>query len=103
MSKKNKKEIKNFWRLCSLAIFLLFFGAIFQINSQIHQNSLLSGCQKNIASISAENDELEVALSRTNSLDNFARYQIDQIGNYEKVDLARVRYVRAPAGELARK
>jgi hypothetical protein len=106
MSKKAKlrmkKEIKNFWLASSLAIAALLVGAIFQLNSYIHQNSFLSDSQKKIASISSENDVLEAKLSQTNSLENFNQYQIAQVNNYEKVDISTVRYVHVPKGELAK-
>jgi len=106
MSKKSKirlkNEIKNFWLASSLAIAALLVGAIFQLNSYIHQNSFLSDAQKKIVSISSENDILETKLSQTNSLENFNQYQIAQADNYEKVDISTVRYVHAPKGELAK-
>ena len=53
--------------------------------------------------MSSENDELEVKLSQSNSLDNFNQYEIMQAGNYEKVDVANVRYIHASDAQLARK
>jgi hypothetical protein len=107
MSKRSKLRIKKqtglFWAASSLAIFSLLAAAIFQLNSYIHQNSLLSGFQKQVASISSDNDILEAKLSQSNSLENFNRFQAAQADKYEKVDIAGVRYVRAPNNELAKK
>lgn len=100
---KIKKEIKKFWSAVSLAVFFLLSGAIFQIHTSIHQNSVLSDYQKQIAQLSSENDELQVQLSQSNSLDSFNQYEIMQAGNYEKVDVANVRYIHAADPQLARK
>lgn len=85
------------------AMVVLMGGAIFQLNARIHQSSQLSDLQKRAAALASENDALAASLSQSNSLENFNQYQIAQSGNYELVDVARVRYVRAPKGEFARK
>ncbi len=102
-SKRIKKEINNFWFLSFFAVIFLVAGAVLQLNGYIHQNSLLSDSQKQVAAISAENDNYEAKLSQTNSLDNFNQYAMAQAGNYEKVDVASVAYVHATNSQLARK
>ena len=100
---KIKKEFKKFWIAAFCAMASLMFGAIFQLNSQIHQSSQLDGLEKKIAATVLENDALAARLSQSNSLENFNQYQIAQSGNYELVDVGQVRYVHAPKGEFARK
>lgn len=98
-----KREIKRFWMVASLAVFLLLAGAVLQINAYIHQNSLLNDSKKQVAAISSENDILEANLSQSNSLENFNQYEVAQAGNYEKVDVASIRYVQASNGQLAKR
>ena len=100
---KIKKETMRFWSAVMLLIFVLFSGAVLQINASIHQNSVLDEYRTRIAGLSSENDELEVKLSQSNSLDNFNQYEIMQAGNYEKVDVANVRYIHASDAQLAKK
>lgn len=100
---KLKKEIKIFWTASSLAVCFLLGGAVWQLNGFIHESSLLKDCQKQIALISSENDQLQAELSQSNSLENFNEYEIAQAGNYEKVDIASVRYIGASGNEFARK
>jgi len=99
---KAKKATVKFWSAVSLVIFVLFSGAVLQINASIHQNSVLDEYRSRIAGLSSENDELEVQLSQSNSLDKFNQYEIMQAGNYEKVDVASVRYIHATDSQLAR-
>ena len=101
--KKAKKQTNNFWFFSFFAVILLVAGAVLQINGYIHQNSLLSDSQKQVAALLAENDTYEAKLSQTNSLDNFNQYAMAQAGNYEKVDVASVEYVHAANSQLARK
>ncbi len=107
MSKKKqsrlKKEIKSFRMLSSVAICVLLAGAVCQLNSHIHQNSLIGDLQKNVASLSSENDILAARLSQSNSLENFNQYRIAQAENYEKVDIAGMQYIHISGGEFARK
>jgi hypothetical protein len=98
-----KKEIKTFWMASTLAIAVLLAAAVLQINNYIHQNSRLSDYQKQIASILADNDTLEARLSQTNSRENFDQYAIAQAGNYEKVDVASVRYIHASSAQLVKR
>lgn len=98
-----KREIKSFWMISSLAVFSLLAAAVLQINANIHQNSLLSDSKKQIASLSSENDVLETKLSQSNSLENFNQYEIAQAGNYEKVDVASIKYVKAADSQFARR
>jgi len=100
--KKAKKEMRKFWTLSFFAVLLLVAGAVLQLNGYIHQSSLLSDFKKQIAAVSAENDNFEVNLSQSNSLDNFSQYAVAQAGNYEKVDVANVRYVHASSDQLAK-
>jgi len=104
-SKRNKitKHIFSFWSIISLSIICLLTSAILQINAYIHQNSIENDYQKRIAQLSAKNDELMVQLSQSNSLEKFNEYEIAQIGNYEKVDVARIRYIQAPTSQFAQK
>lgn len=101
--KNAKKEMKKFWSFSFFAALLLVAGAVLQLNSFIHESSLLSDSKKQIAALSAENDQCEVRLSQSNSLDDFNRYAAAQAGNYEKVDVANVRYVHALDGQLAKR
>ena len=105
MSRQSRKrnELKTFWLVSSLAIILLLAAAVLQINGYIHQNSLASDLQKQIVSISSENDALEAKLSQTNSLDNFNQYAVAQEGNYEKVDVASIHYVHSIDEQLAKR
>jgi hypothetical protein len=99
---KAKKQALKFWSAVTLAVFALFSGAVLQINASIHQNSVLDDYRERIAALSSENDELEVKLSQSNSLENFNQYEIMQAGNYEKVDVASVRYIHASDSQLAK-
>lgn len=100
---KIRKEIKSFWLLSSLAGILLLGAAVFQLNCHIHETSLLTDLEERSADILTENDSLEARLSQSNSLEQFNQYQVAQLQNYEKVDVAGVYYVRAAGGEFARK
>jgi len=75
---------------------------VLQINAYIHQNSVVNNYKDQIARLSAENDEMEVELSQSNSLEKFNEYEAAQAGNYEKVDVASVRYIHAPDSQLAK-
>ena len=99
---KMKKQIFTFWSVSSLAIICLLGGAVLQINTYIHQNSVANDYKDRITQLSAENDELEVKLSQSNSLAKFNEYEMAQAGNYEKVDVANVRYIHAPDSQLAK-
>ncbi len=98
-----KKEIKAFWSAAFASVILLLAGAILQINAFIHENSLLKDSQKQVVSLSSQNDALEAKLSQSNSLDNFNQYAIAQAGNYEKVDIASVKYVHVSDSQLAKR
>lgn len=102
-ARRATREIKTFWSAAFLSIVLLLLGAILQINAFIHENSLLKDSQKRIALLSSQNDTLEAKLSQSNSLENFNQYAIAQAGNYEKVDIAAVRYIHASNSQLAKK
>jgi len=99
---KKKKQIFTFWSLASLAIFSLLSAAVLQINAYIHQNSVADDYKDQISQLSAQNDELEVQLSQSNSLERFNQYEMAEAANYEKVDVASVRYIHAPDSQLAR-
>jgi hypothetical protein len=81
----------------------MFAAAMLQISNYIHQSTLLGDLEKNVGAITVENDNFEVKLSQSNSLANFSQYAAAQAGNYEKVDVAAVRYVHAPSEQLAKK
>ena len=98
-----KKEIKNFWMVATLAIFLLLAGVVLQINGCVHQNSFLKDYQKQISLISTQNDALEAKLSQSNSLEIFNQYTVAQASNYEKIDVSQVRYVHASSDQFAKK
>ena len=98
-----KKEVMNFWLVSFFMVLGLLAGVILQFNGYIHQNSLLNDTKKQVAALSAENDNYEVGLSQSNSLDNFNQYVASQAGNYEKVDVANVHYVRASNSQLAKR
>ncbi|MFZ3074263.1 MAG: hypothetical protein WA093_04020 [Minisyncoccales bacterium] len=100
---RTKRETKSFWMIASLGVFSLLAGAVLQINANIHQNSLLGDSKKQIAALSSENDILEAKLSQSNSLENFNQYEIAQAGNYEKVDVAGIRYVQAAKEQFAKR
>ena len=99
---KMKKRLFGFWTLSSLAIFSLLAAAVLQINAYIHQNSLADDYRGRIARLSEQNDELEFQLSQSNSLERFSQYEAAQLSNYEKVDVASVRYIHAPESQLAK-
>lgn len=107
MKKKIKRVIKkrffNFRLLSSLVICLLLFAAIWQLNSHIHQNSMIANLKKEIAAIAAENGDLESQLAQSNSLNNFDRYRVAAAENYEKVDIAGVRYIYVSGSGLAKR
>jgi len=100
---KSKREIKKFWFASTALLFLLFAGALWQLNALIHQNSQLTDYRKQLGRISSENGALEIKFSQLNSLENFNQYAIAQAQNYEKVDVISVRYVHAPNEQLARR
>ena len=99
---KIKKQIFGFWSLMSITIIVLLAGAVLQINAYIHQNSVANNYKERVAQLSAENDEMEVRLSQSNSIDKFNEYEMAQVKNYEKVDVASVRYIHAPGSQLAK-
>ncbi len=107
MSRKTKNRVKsaifNFKAASSFLICVLVGAAIFQLNSHIHQNSLINDLEREIVAIAEENSVLEARLSQLNSMDDFDRYRVAQAENYEKVDLASVRYIQVPAGGFAKK
>lgn len=97
------RQIKTFWIFSCLTIILLLGFAVWQMNSYIHSSSQLADYQKQIATITAANDALEVKLSQLNSLNHFDDYVSAQKDNFQKVDVASVRYVNVPASQLAQK
>lgn len=99
---KMKKRFFGFWTLSSLAIFFLLAAAVLQINAYIHQNSVVDDYRDRISRLSEQNDELEYQLSQSNSLARFSQYEAAQLDNYEKVDVASVRYIHAPGSQLAK-
>ena len=99
--KRAAKQIKTFWLFSCLAVILLLGFAVAQTNSYIHKNSLILDYQKQIAKISSQNDILEINLSQANSVGNFDNYVKNQEANFEKVEVASVRYVNAFSGQLA--
>lgn len=107
MKKKTKAIIKkrflNFRSLSSLAICALLFGAVWQLNYHIHQNSVVADLKKEIAAIGVQNSDLESKLSQSNSLDDFDRYRVAEAENYEKVDIAGVRYVYVSGSNFAKR
>jgi hypothetical protein len=99
---KIKKQVFTFWSVSSLTVFSLLAGAVLQINAYIHQNSVADDYKDQIAQLSSQNDELEAQLSQSNSLAKFNEYETAQAGNYEKVDVASVRYIHVPDSQLAK-
>ncbi len=97
------RDFKAFWILSASAIVLLLSLAVLQLNDYIHQNSLAKDCRNRIASLTGETETLEVDLSSTNSLENFDKYVAAQTGNFEKVQVETIKYIKAPGGQLARK
>ena len=50
-----------------------------------------------------DSDELKVKLSTKNSLENFNKDVIDQAANFEKVEVEKIKYIKAPEEQLAKK
>lgn len=101
--KRAAGRIKTFWIFSGLAVISLLGFAAWQMNLYIHASSQVADYQKQIASIAAQNDQLEVKLSQLNSLNRFGEYISSQKDNFEKVDVASVRYVALPGTQLAQK
>ena len=107
MSSKSKnnlaRNIRTFWALASLTVVSLLMVAVWQMNSYIHSSSQEADFSKQIATLSAQNDALEVKLSQLNSLSHFDDYISAQKDSFQKVDVASVRYVALPGTQLAQK
>jgi len=107
MARKNMfrfvKKFKAFWALSASVIIVLLCLAVVQLNDYIHQNTLARNYQKQIAALTNETQSLEVALSGANSLENFDKYITAQAGNFEKVRVETIKYIKAPGGQFARK
>ena len=97
------RKIRTFWVFVSVTIISLLGFAVWQMNSYIHASSQLADYQKQIAAITASNDRLEVKLSQLNSLNHFDDYINSQKDNFQKVDVASIRYVALPGTQLAQK
>lgn len=106
MSRRQKirirKNQKNYWVFSALAIFCLLGAAVLQLNDYIHQNSVLRDYEKQSALLDADSDDLEVKLSTKNSLENFNKDVIDKAASFEKVEVEKIKYIKAPQEQLAR-
>jgi len=78
------RQIKTFWVLSCLTTISLLGFAVWQMNSYIHSSSQLADYQKQISTIAAQNDALEVKLSQLNSLNHFDDYVSAQKDNFQK-------------------
>jgi len=96
-------KIRAFWIFVSSTVILLLGFAVWQMNSYIHASSQEADYQKQIAAITAQNDQLEVKLSQLNSLNHFDDYINSQKDSFQKVDVASIRYVALPGTQLAQK
>jgi len=88
-------KILSFLSICSIAILLGFY--IFQANAMTEETYLLQNQQKKIRGLSQENSELEISLSKTNSLLNVE--QLVNNLNFEKTN--QIRYLRVLEGQVA--
>lgn len=100
---KLQTQIKFFWISALLSIIVFLGLAVTQVNGLIHDSSQFSGLKRQIASLSEENDGLEANLSMANSMANFDGYINNSQGDFEKVDVASVRYVTLAGGQMAKK
>ncbi len=100
---KIKKNLKTFWIVSLSGVFCLLGAAILQLNDYIHQNSVLRDYEKQSVALSVDSDELKVKLSTKNSLENFNKDVIDQAANFEKVEVEKIKYIKAPEEQLAKK
>jgi valyl-tRNA synthetase len=98
-----KKDFRAFWVFSSFVVIGLVFSAILQLNDYIHQNSVSKDYEKQITQLSGESEKLEVRLSSNNSLGNFNKYVIEEAKNYEKVEVEKIKYIKAPGAELAKR
>ena len=96
-------RIRTFWIFVSTTVILLLGFAVWQMNSYIHASSREADYQKQIVALAAQNDQLEVKLSQLNSLNHFDDYINSQKDNFQKVDVASIRYVALPGTQLAQK
>jgi hypothetical protein len=78
-------------------------AVILQINGYTHQNSLIKDYKKQVAAISRENDSLEVKLSQSDSIAHFNQYEIALAGDYEKVSVDAIKFVKKENLEMARR
>ena len=101
--KRVAKKIRAFWVLTSLTVVSLLGFAVWQMNLYIHATSQAADYQKQISGIAAQNDQLEVKLSELNSLGHLGDYISAQKDNFQKVDVASIRYVAMPGTQLAQK
>jgi valyl-tRNA synthetase len=100
---KIKRNLKTFWIVSMSGIFCLLAAAILQLNDYIHQNSLLRDYEKQLAALSVDSDKLEVKLSTKNSLENFNKDVMEQAANFEKVEVEKIKYIKASGEQLARR
>lgn len=100
---KLSKDFKTFWMTSILVAGFLLTSAVLQLNMYIHQNSLAKDFNKQINTLTAQAEMLEVQLSSKNSLANFNKYVEAQALNFEKVEVERIKYIKAFGDQLARK
>ena len=96
-------NFKTFWFSSVFADSLLLAAAVFQLNIYIHANSVVKDYQNQIAQLTADSEKLEVRLSSENSLQNFDKYMAVQAPNYEKVEVEKIKYVKASDEQLAKR
>jgi cell division protein FtsB len=87
---KKRKFLNVFWTL-NLILFLTFFIlSFFQIGVLIKNIYLISEYEKKIEKLSKENKNLEIELSKLNSLTNIENYLINE--NFSKVGPNQMKY-----------
>jgi hypothetical protein len=97
------KDFKTFWVASMFSVFSLLGSAVLQLNDYIHQSSVLRDFEQQTASLTDESENLEVQLSSKNSLENFNKNVIDQVSGFEKVEVEKVKYIKASGEQLVKK
>jgi hypothetical protein len=85
------------------SVFSLLGSAVLQLNDYIHQSSVLRDFEQQTAILTDESENLEVQLSSKNSLENFNKNVIDQASDFEKVEVEKVKYIKASGEQLVKK
>ena len=92
-------NFKSFYFLSAIVLFTLLVFYIFQVTSLAKETFLLQNYQKRINELARDNENLEIDLAQTNSLEKIGK--LAESLNFAKTD--KVRYLQLIEGQVVSK